>query len=310
MMKKTIWYVFALVFLLFVSACQSDCEDCVPVVETTVVTEVVVEEVEVTRVVTVEVTPEVTPPVSETVIEGEENPGTVLPEGPVGIPVRRNELPSNLLEIFYSTRTDSDGNQIYADPFLENELILFGPSSQMDELLLVLERELDYRPIDNLSLVEEEQRIQSVPILEELDIDDNDVRLLGTGQDPVDIALERVNQIIGEPARQFSAFIAGRNYLVAAPWDVEGSPWDEDKKSLNSITDGEKPLAQWAFGADHGINLYVDEGQGLTRTVTTATGSEARIVIFDTTPITNPNPVDTGLFTETVKIITTTSTNS
>ena len=207
------------------------------------------------------------------------------------------------LDAFYSTR---DENQ--PDPVVPDELIVFGPSDQIDQLLTLTEF----------------TRVAAAP---KASINQEYV-LINIGNLTVEDALEQIQTVVIEA--NLVDINSGKNYLMAAPWDVEGTPWDVEGTPWDvegTFSDGNQPdvdgdsnesegfvlkypvssgstetvnhdlpWQHWAFqkggpiesGIPFGIHLF--EGDG-TRTVT-ETGEGIRVIIYDTSPFT-----ETGMIT-------------
>lgn len=226
------------------------------------------------------------------------------------------------LERFYSTR---DPGQ--PDPIIPNELILFGPQNQ----LFALSNLFGSEEFEGFELIDPPEFTEA----QEENVSDS-FMLIYTGDKSEEEALAEIKTLTENDESAFPDLEVGKNYLVAAPWEVEGSPWEVEGSpwevegsGVGEVGDGfilEYPVSsgseetvphaipwrQWAFqkgGPEPetedappvdpwGIHLF--EGNG-TRTVE-QTGEDIRVFIYDTSPFTESGEVTPGGFTTSIQV--------
>ncbi len=206
------------------------------------------------------------------------------------IAVNRDNLPADLLDIYYSTRPDQ--GKTYDAPYIANELILIGSPEQLD-------------------LLEGNQGFQTIITTT---ANGDEIRLIDTSNFDSTNAAE----IAIKNDKNFAGIRIGKNYLIAAPWDIEGEPWDIEGEPDGSQTSGtftltdatgnvhDFPWDQWAF-RESGIKLFGNNGISFADNED-INGEGVRVIIFDTSPlpeqdgITSDNITETMNFTETIKV--------
>jgi len=215
------------------------------------------------------------------------SPSVVVVSSPdsVAIEVNRDNLPDNLLEIFYTPRVNEVGKQAVLDPYLSDELILVGSNDQLETLIKSLESSNNFKAID-------EENANS------------GIRVIDTQGTPVDEAKNIIESKIAaltESGQITDSINVGKNYLVGSPWDVEAGPWDVEAGSFQSSTvleDVDIPWDQWAFREEFGINLYNEFGVRQT----TIEGANVRVFIYDTSPLDEQEPKIGEAFPNNIKV--------